>query len=228
MCWFNFIVFVAPESHFCWQINCISLHFRKRNSSVLTHPTHKSTLRNSLTFSKPGKIAACKSNTQTSRFPLFNIVSSSSARPGIYMGVNEIAERSMPQVVHENFFKKPSHGVSQLATRVDQNICWDMTSFSRKHTQFTTWKCQRRDLYNPSVNWKITGKWVWICVWNNSVSFPVKPTQRFLQSSGKFEQVCIYPRERSQSLRRQVIVHKSSCSHVYAFPNSVLGMTMIE
>lgn len=106
MCWFDFIVFVASESHFCWQINCISLHFRKRNSSVLTHPAHKNTLRNSLTFSKPGKIAACKSNTQTSRFPLFNIVSSSSARPGIYMGVNEIAERSMPQVVHGNCFQK--------------------------------------------------------------------------------------------------------------------------
>lgn len=128
----------------------------------------------------------------------------------------------------ETVFKKPSCGVSQLATSVDQSICWDMTSLSRKHTQFRTWKCQRKDLYLPSVNWKITGNGVWVCVWNNSVSLPLKPTQRSLQSSGKSEQVCEYPRERNQSSRRQVIVHNSCCLHMHPFPNYLLDVMIIK
>lgn len=73
-------------------------------------------------------------------------VSSSPTKPGTYMRGNDI----MPHGWRRNCFKKPVPGVSWFTVSVDQN----MTSLLRKHTQFRTWKCPRKDLWDPSVNWK--------------------------------------------------------------------------
>ena len=49
--------------------------------------------RNAVTFSRLEKNAAYKNNIQAPTFPSLNIVSSSSTKFGIYMGINEIARK---------------------------------------------------------------------------------------------------------------------------------------
>ena len=88
---------------------------------------------------------------------------------------------------------------------IDPNICRDTTSFSRKYTQFRTWKCQRQVLCNPSANWKLYWN-LSMGLWMDGIilSFPLYPTQEHLQFSGKFVQDCAeFPRGRNHSIRRQ-------------------------
>lgn len=72
-----------------------------------------------------------------------------------------------------------------------------------------------------------TGKGVWICGWNDTVSFPLNSTGRPLQSSGKFKQLRVYPQERKKSIRRQVSAHNAN-AHMNLFPIYHLAVDMID
>lgn len=149
MCWFDFTV--VSESHFCWQINCISLHFRKRNSSTLPpHPLSSCPTRAYLEkvwpFPNWEKLLLVKVIPEPQGSHHLILILLHPQNLAFTWKLMRLQKHQCFKCYKETIFKKPMHAARQL-TIGDQNICWDMTSFTRKHTQLRTRKCQKKDLY---------------------------------------------------------------------------------